>query len=773
MGDNIYISFWRSRISELISRFKAGEFPFSINVVGLEKFGDRESYYANFRIVNGVLEVPKNANAHGRDLYQVLVNTEYFASHLFNKTINVKITTDLQPKIEMEQKEVAFFDANDLLFFTQLHQTDASYRKDNPQSVEKAKRVKEGIFEKTNHWASLIAPHLPDFDYEEDNGWNVSGHFKKYSWARFFLKGQREKKFFVTLGVSSAETALVYKFDCQREGANKLDDATIKRFDNFSSQFGRNWQEISANEITSHNWSSITQLVVDFVNQHLQAFKELHGITTEATQSLTNMTLNTILFGPPGTGKTFNTVNHAVSILENRAVEDVASEDRVQVKAKFDRYQQEGRIVFTTFHQSMSYEDFVEGIKPEMIEEQISYEVKPGIFKMICIEASFAIAQRMQSALAKKTLAFSSLYDQFVDSIEKTLSEPTAKVEVPTKSGGYIEIEGISPQGNILVRHKNGSRTYTISKERLTVLDQNLGDLDQISNVNNAFRDVIGGSNSSAYYAILKVIRSLKSPTESTKDDRLYSFTDKVAAVKVLSARDYEKPANPYVLIIDEINRGNIAQIFGELITLIEEDKRLGKTEALEATLPYSKDKFGMPPNLYIIGTMNTADRSVEALDTALRRRFSFKEMLPNSSLIKTQGNLKERDGKLEGIDLAELLTTINTRIEKLLDKDHLIGHSYFMNVVDLQELKRVFQNKINPLLQEYFYGDFGKIGLVIGTSFFQEDSLKTESENQFFADFPEYEISDLIQRNVYRLKDVTKMSDDFFKMAISKLLRK
>ena len=265
----------------------------------------------------------------------------------------------------------------------------------------------------------------------------------------------------------------------------------------------------------------------------------------------------------------------------------------------------------------------------------------------------------------------------------------------------------------------------------------------------------------------------MKSPTESTKDDRLYSFTDKVAAVKVLSARDYEKPANPYVLIIDEINRGNIAQIFGELITLIEEDKRLGKTEALEATLPYSKDKFGMPPNLYIIGTMNTADRSVEALDTALRRRFSFKEMLPNSSLIKTQGNLKERDGKLEGIDLAELLTTINTRIEKLLDKDHLIGHSYFMNVVDLQELKRVFQNKINPLLQEYFYGDFGKIGLVIGTSFFQEDSLKTESENQFFADFPEYEISDLIQRNVYRLKDVTKMSDDFFKMAISKLLRK
>lgn len=481
------------------------------------------------------------------------------------------------------------------------------------------------------------------------------------------------------------------------------------------------------------------------------------------------MHLNTILFGPPGTGKTFNSVNHAISILESKSVDAIAREDRESVKTRFDRYQQEGRIVFTTFHQSMSYEDFVEGIKPEMIEEQIAYEIKPGIFKMICTEAAFAEAQRVQGGTATKTLGFSELYDQFVDSIEKSLASPGTGAEVPTKSGGYIEIEGISPQGNILVKHKNGSRSYTISKDRLTVLDQNLGNLDEISNVNNTFRDIIGGSNSSAYFAILKAIRSLKPATPNQKGARVYSFADKMAAVKVLTAKDYQQKAEPFILIIDEINRGNIAQIFGELITLIEEDKRLGRPEALEATLPYSKDKFGVPPNLYIIGTMNTADRSVEALDTALRRRFSFQEMQPKPDLIATAGKLAENGGVVAGVSLPHLLTTINKRIEKLLDKDHLIGHSYLMEVDSLPALKSAFQNKIIPLLQEYFYGDFGKIGLVLGTGFFETDSLTSSAQTNFFADFPDYETVDLLERKVYRLMNVADMSDEAFLTALEK----
>ena len=163
-----------------------------------------------------------------------------------------------------------------------------------------------------------------------------------------------------------------------------------------------------------------------------------------------------------------------------------------------------------------------------------------------------------------------------------------------------------------------------------------------------------------------------------------------------------------YVLIIDEINRGNISKIFGELITLIEPSKRLGENEELKIRLTYNKKEFGVPKNLYILGTMNTADRSIAMLDIALRRRFNFIEMPPKYNLLKTI-NCKEGE-----INLQDLLEAINTRIEFLLDKDHLIGHSYFINIETFEDLKEVFKNSIMPLLQEYFYDDFEKIKFIL-----------------------------------------------------------
>lgn len=281
---------------------------------------------------------------------------------------------------------------------------------------------------------------------------------------------------------------------------------------------------------------------------------------------------------------------------------------------------------------------------------------------------------------------------------------------------------------------------------------------------------------------------------------------------------------NPYVLIIDEINRGNVSQIFGELITLIEEDKRLGKKEQLEITLPYSKVSFGVPENLYIIGTMNTADRSVEALDTALRRRFSFVEMPPQPSILSpayqywkllweykdnswedkefkskeaalfdfsgASENLKSErksiwakmrnerqsidqvayfdEAEFTGVNLKKLLSIINQRIEKLLNKDYLVGHSFFIHVSSMEELLEAFQNKIIPLLQEYFYGDFGKIGLVLGMGFVREKStLKAE---ELFASF-DYEASAYDDKKIFELVDYSQPTDYKLKIKSGEVL--
>uniref|UniRef100_UPI00404B371A McrB family protein n=1 Tax=Gelidibacter sp. TaxID=2018083 RepID=UPI00404B371A len=226
-------------------------------------------------------------------------------------------------------------------------------------------------------------------------------------------------------------------------------------------------------------------------------------------------------------------------------------------------------------------------------------------------------------------------------------------------------------------------------------------------------------------------IEGIKPRLEESNND--VSFEIKDGVFKTLCLKAEVNPTIDYAIFIDEINRGNVSAIFGELITLIEGDKRIGGDNEIRVRLPYSKSEFGVPSNLYIIGTMNTADRSVEALDTALRRRFSFTEIMPNPSLLV--------DKKFEGFTLADVLQTINERIEVLLDRDHTIGHSYFLQLEsgNINGLKSVFENCILPLLQEYFYHDYEKIALILGEGFIRVKENKSVNFASFKSiDSPE-----------------------------------
>jgi len=214
------------------------------------------------------------------------------------------------------------------------------------------------------------------------------------------------------------------------------------------------------------------------------------------------------------------------------------------------------------------------------------------------------------------------------------------------------------------------------------------------------------------------------------------------------------KDGKEFYFFLDEINRCNIAAVFGELITLIESDKRLGaENEVCDTQLPYSQDKFGVPLNLYIIGTMNTADRSVEAIDTALRRRFSFESMYADESKLTTD---------CEGINVREMLTKINNRLSVLKDKDHTIGHAWLWNVKDVDSLKKVFTNKILPLLQEFFYNDYEKLGLVLGNHFVVPE---TTVDAKTFARFDDSKILANQYRNkkTYKIKPAVEWSSEDF----------
>lgn len=477
--------------------------------------------------------------------------------------------------------------------------------------------------------------------------------------------------------------------------------------------------------------------------------KPLQVSKTDKMDFPVSLPLNQILYGPPGTGKTYATIEMAARIA-NPDFTDFG--DREALHKEFRRLKDVRRIAFTTFHQSLSYEDFVEGLKPKLeegTEEDVSYEIKTGIFREICTDAAYEIYQSGQNAGKKVELDYGDRFEAYIAHVQEILDNDQL-VQLTTKAGRGAEITGITDRGNILIKHDNGERTYTISKDRQVRLDEGIPDFSNIEgNIYTVFRTIIGGSNASMHWAVMNAVLNFTPPV-AEETQVIPSSKAKSKAIRGMGHEDYSSfDAPKYVLIIDEINRGNVSAILGELITLLEPDKRLGAREELKVTLPYSREEFGVPPNLYLIGTMNTADRSVEALDAALRRRFTFKEVAPNPQVIRdvheTQGIIPI-SGVEEPVDLAHLLALLNRRIKALKDADHLLGHSYFLRVKDWRGLASAFNNRIIPLLREYFFANYGQLQLVVGKGFCAVEATETtdfaeadEEVDDYAGDYKSY----------------------------------
>ncbi|ECZ3120233.1 TPA: AAA family ATPase [Campylobacter jejuni] len=567
---------------------------------------------------------------------------------------------------------------------------------------------------------------IVNFDFLKNYGFCVKlsygkGTISKIPWIIFIRTDTQEYKasygIYVYCGIKRENGEIIV---CIGESEDKTINYLAKnKVDDYNTQFNKKTYDYKN---LNNDIDLIIDKIIDKIIENMQWFaklplneiqdrndlsksnnKEIRNDGSEMSNKKENknLSLNQILYGPPGTGKTYHTIDKALEILGENL------ESRDEKKAKFDEYVKNGQIVFTTFHQSYGYEEFVEGIKPSLNSDensQINYKVKDGIFKELCKKAlenrddiesfNFYI-----NDLKEKT-------KEDANNPEKYFQLPNTKYSIQYRGGKTFRIKFDDMSKN----HKD----YPVSID-------NIEKLYKTSNIDEIY-------NSAYVKAILNYLKS-----QGLKD---YKEKD-------------EKINLPYIIIIDEINRGNVSKIFGELITLIEPSKRLGNEEALELTLPYSGEKFGVPKNVYIIGTMNTADRSITSLDTALRRRFEFVEMMPNSDLLNNVFICKDvenpnededylgDDAKTEGYAeiLQNILISINKRIEFLLDREKTIGHAFFMSeavkfnknnwikpdeyeedwyVLSISKLKKVFQNKIIPLLQEYFYNDYALINAVL-----------------------------------------------------------
>ena len=513
---------------------------------------------------------------------------------------------------------------------------------------------------------------------------------------------------------------------CRRFDNNTIELEKIKKLKVVRDIIGP-YEKSNASKIIKDSIEAAKELVPFY--EYILSERELRlSKNVEEEMKKIKPELNTILYGPPGTGKTYNTVNYAVAICENKNIEDVQSEEYEKVLHRYNELKKEGRIAFTTFHQSFGYEEFIEGIKPIVGDEkkEIGYTIEAGIFKKFCITA------------AKKAII----------ATEDMPDVSNAKVWcVLLDKGGVSDLKKkCFEEGNIRIGWYEQSEIITDDAKGLSDKAQrillNFQDEMEIGDVIVTERNaktidgigvVIGDyeyDKEDGEWPRKRKVKWLMTGTEIDitelndgiqLDRKTVYQLGRISSDKILNLVNNPKEVmKPFVFVIDEINRGNISKIFGEMITLIEDTKREGKMEQASAVLPYSGELFSVPSNVYILGTMNTADRSIALMDTALRRRFQFVEMMPDTDILKNV--------TVEGVEIAPILKKINERITFLYDREHTIGHAFFIKLIgspNINTLGSIFEKSIIPLLQEYFYEDYQKIQLILGDNEKSDPSIK------------------------------------------------
>ncbi len=508
----------------------------------------------------------------------------------------------------------------------------------------------------------------------------------------------------------------------------------VKNMDlNASSSRGKSYEDanISAKYYSSDDMPNDSVLLADIEDllkfyENIEQFEISKNLRIEITD-MESYPLNQILYGPPGTGKTYETVAKAVAICDPK----FKAESRKELKERYDELIENKQISFVTFHQSFSYEDFVEGIRATTDKEgNVQYSVEAGIFKQVCHHSSnsfYKLSHIIKNIRIHNVHHF-NLVNEMKDDTEYTTTKKLWIVKIFDRNvyqkcilNSHLIMEDYFPErmekGDLIII----ADSDTTFKSICVVISESENLTPQIMDVEFICEwDISVSSQNIAFSKGFShhkgnIIRCRHRRSELVYDQLLNNdiFFKNVSSVSI----NYN-----HVLIIDEINRGNIANIFGELITLLEPSKRAGNDDARSVILPYSKESFSVPNNLYVIGTMNTSDHSLTKLDLALRRRFEFVELLPDYQLLE--------DIEVYGVKIQEMLQIMNDRIEVLLGRDYLIGHSYFLPLKDAEDkeqaLADIFKNKIIPLLQEYFFEDWERIQWVLN------DQNKKDREHQF-----------------------------------------